>query len=305
MVFLSGYLLKTILIIAGPTASGKTELAVRLARHFHTAIISADSRQCFRELNIGTAKPSKEQLSEAQHYFISSHSIWDEFGAGQWALEAREVLEQLFIVKDVAIICGGTGLYLKALTEGLDDLPQVNKSIRQSLKSQYEKNGLQWLRNLIREKDPLYFQKVDTDNPARMLRAAELIEQTGRPFSELIGKESKPFPYAVKAYVPEWSRLELYARINHRVENMMNEGLLEEVKRLRDFSKLNALQTVGYRELLEHLDGKMSLEDAVEKIKQHTRNYAKRQMTWFRNQGKYRFLPVSEAYDLILNEIVT
>jgi tRNA dimethylallyltransferase len=297
--------LKTILIIAGPTASGKTELAIRLAKYFHTAIISADSRQCFRELNIGTAKPSPAQLAEVPHYFINSHSVHDDFGAGQWAAAALQKLDELFAKQNVVIVCGGTGLYLKALTEGLDELPPADKSIRQRMKSQYEKNGLDWLRNLILEKDPLYFQMVDSNNPARLLRAAELIEQTGRPFSELIGKGGTPLPFAVKAYVPEWNRQELYSRINQRVENMMAEGLLEEVKCLRDLSKMNALQTVGYRELFEHLDGKISLKDAVEKIKQHTRNYAKRQLTWFRNQGQFRFVPVSEAYELILNDFVT
>ena len=276
---------KTVIIINGPTASGKTSLAISAAQHYQTEIISADSRQCFIEMNIGVAKPSAEELAAVKHHFINSHSIHDEVNAATFAQYANDAAEKIFSRNDVLVMAGGTGLYIKAFLEGLDDIPPVSPEIRENILKSYEAKGIQWLQDEVRTTDPEFFSAGEVKNPQRLMRALEVKMGTGRSIKAFHGKESgagAAEKYNVLKYAIDISREQLYENINNRVDKMMKDGLMEEVRSLYPFRHLNALQTVGYTELFEHLDGKMSVDKAVNKIKQHTRNYAKRQMTWFR-----------------------
>jgi tRNA dimethylallyltransferase len=284
---------KTVILITGPTASGKTSLALTTAQHYKTEIISADSRQCFIELNIGVAKPSLSELASVKHYFINSHSIHDEVNAVTFAQYATNAAEKIFSGHDVLVMAGGTGLYIKAFLEGLDDIPTIPAAIRENIVTQYEQNGLQWLQEQVRENDPDYFNKGENSNPQRLMRALEVKAGTGKSITAFHGTlkgSGAADKYKVQKYAIDISREELYENINQRVDAMMNEGLLEEVKSLVPYKHLNALQTVGYTELFDHLDGKCSLEEAVNKIKQNTRNYAKRQMTWFRKDKEINYI---------------
>ena len=275
---------KTVILITGPTASGKTSLAISVAQHYNTEIISADSRQCFIEMNIGVAKPSAEELAAVPHHFINSHSIHHDVNAVTFAQYANEAAEKIFADHDVLVMAGGTGLYIKSFLEGLDDIPGISADIRENILKQYELNGLEWLQDEVRVADPDFYAKGENKNPQRLMRALEVKRGTGRSikdFHNLAGSGAAE-KYHVKKFAIDVSREQLYANINARVDKMMDEGLLEEVRSLVPYKQLNALQTVGYTELFDHLDGNISLPVAVEKIKQNTRNYAKRQMTWFR-----------------------
>jgi tRNA dimethylallyltransferase len=273
---------KTVIIISGPTASGKTELAFELAKHLNTSIISADSRQCFRELNIGVAKPCSSQLEEVKHFFISSHSIHEEVNASIFEALAIQWCEELFAVHDAVIICGGTGLYIKAFREGLDEIPVIDEGIRKRIFESYENLGLAWLQDTIRTADPDFYDSVEKFNPQRMMRALEVIQSTGRSILSFRNRQKKIRPFRILEFGLSVPRKELYQRINERVDKMMNSGLLDEVISLLPYQNMNALQTVGYSELFEYLKGKCVLEESISMIKQNTRNYAKRQMTWFR-----------------------
>lgn len=281
---------KKVIVIAGPTASGKTALSVQLAKKFNTSVISCDSRQCYKEMSIGTAAPTKEEQQGIPHYFIHSHSIHQPVSAGTYKELAMGWLEKIFQSNDLAIITGGTGLYLQTLTKGIHDLPEVSAETRAFIKNEYSTGGLEALQQYILAADPEYFSTSDTQNPARLMRAAEIIKQTGRPYSSFL-QEAKNhfFPYQLEEFVLDIDRSLLYEKINLRVEKMMKEGLLEEVKALLPYRQLSTLHTVGYSELFEFLDGKYSLDEAIDKVKQHSRNYAKRQLTWFRNKGEFHF----------------
>lgn len=279
-----------LIVIGGPTASGKSALAMNFARHFKTEIISADSRQCFKEMTIGTAKPSQEDLEEIKHHFVNSHSIQEHFSAGIFADEAKKVLVELFKEKEYVVVVGGTGLYIRALTDGLDELPTVEISTREKVKSIFQEKGIEALLEIIREKDPEYLSKVDQQNPSRLMRAAEILLQTNEKYSVLLGKAKDKFPYHVLKLVIHPERSLLYKNIDQRVDQMMEMGLLEEVKSLVPHKALTTLHTVGYSELFDYLDGQTTLDYAIDKIKQHSRNYAKRQITWFKNQGEFIFL---------------
>ena len=286
---------KKIIIIAGPTASGKTALSVELARMFRTVVISADSRQCYKEMMIGTAVPSAEEMQGIPHYFIHSHSIHEPVSAGKFAEYALQKLDELFQSHDIVILTGGTGLYIQALTEGLHELPDVPEDIRARINTKYAEEGIAYLQKYLAAHDPEYYKKVDQQNPARLLRAVELIEHSGIKYSELLArKKESPLNYELEKYAIDIRRDALYERIDQRVDRMLNMGLIDEVKSLMNFRSLPPLQTVGYTEIFDYLDGKCSLEFAIDKIKQHTRNYAKRQLTWFRNRGQYLFLPPEE-----------
>jgi tRNA dimethylallyltransferase len=274
---------KEAIILAGPTAVGKTAEAIRLALLHQTEILSADSRQCFRELQIGVAKPNADELSEVRHHFINSHSIHDKVTAATYESYALSALEDIFSRADKAIVVGGTGLYIRALMQGLDEMPAVPEQIRQAVASLYQREGLEGLQQAIRKEDPLFLKEGDIDNPRRLLRALEIIRTSGKSIRFFQQRAPVERPFAMKLTVMQLPREELYERINQRVDRMMEQGLLEEVKSLLPYRHLNALQTVGYRELFEHVDGQCSLEDAVAKIKQHTRHYAKRQITWWAN----------------------
>jgi tRNA dimethylallyltransferase len=273
---------KTVIIISGPTASGKTELALELAKHFSTCIISADSRQCFRELNIGVAKPSSSQLEEVKHFFINSHSIHEEVNASIFETLAIRWCDEIFAARDTVIICGGTGLYIKAFRDGLDEIPVIDEGIRKKILENYQDQGLTWLQETIRNADPILYKSGERSNPQRMMRALEVVQSTGRSILSFRNQQKKLRPFRILEFGLGIPRKELYQRINERVDNMMNTGLLDEVTSLLPYQHMNALQTVGYSELFEYLNGKCLLEESISKIKQNTRHYAKRQMTWLK-----------------------
>jgi len=281
---------KTCLIISGPTAIGKTSYAIELALKHNTQIISADSRQCFKELDIGVARPSKEQLQKVPHYFIDTHSIHEEMNVKIFEEYALKAAQEIFKNNDVAIIVGGTGLYIKAFAEGLDDIPEVSETIHQKLNDQYALSGIEWLRNEIRLNDPLFFAKGEMQNPQRMLRALEVKLSTGNSILEFqSGKKTKRH-FEIRNINLEIPREQLYKNINHRVDEMMDAGLLKEAESLFPFKHLNALQTVGYKELFDYFEGKYSLGKAIEEIKKNTRHYAKRQMTWFKRDKRIHWI---------------
>ncbi|MBI1221302.1 MAG: tRNA (adenosine(37)-N6)-dimethylallyltransferase MiaA [Bacteroidetes bacterium] len=273
---------KFLILIGGPTASGKTRLAIDLAREFKCEIINADSRQFYKEMTVGTAVPSGEELQMAPHHFIQSHSIKNPLSAADFEEEAIPLLEKLFKTQDLVIACGGSGLYLQALAEGLDPLPPANEEYREELESILKQEGIQKLAEMLTQQDPEKAANMDLKNPRRVIRALEIL--SAEPVEVV---EKKPRPFQVIPLFLNMDREELYQKIDQRVDTMMEMGLYEEVEALVPLRDSSALQTVGYRELFDHLDGLMDLETTVTKIKQHTRNYAKRQLTWFRNKGNY------------------
>ena len=273
---------KTCIIVSGPTAVGKTNYGIELALKYNSSIISADSRQCFKELNIGVAKPSKEQLEKVPHYFINSHSIHDEVDVKVFEAYALKAAGKIFENNDTVIMVGGTGLYIKAFTDGLDDIPEVDENIRQEINDQYKIHGFVWLRDKIRKEDPVFFSNGEMQNPQRMLRALEVKLSTGTSILDFHSGKKEKRDFEIKNILLELPRQELYDNISHRVDQMMEDGLLKEAEGLFSVRHLNALQTVGYKELFDYFEGKISLEKAVDDIKKNTRHYAKRQMTWFR-----------------------
>ncbi|WP_129717836.1 tRNA (adenosine(37)-N6)-dimethylallyltransferase MiaA [Pedobacter sp. SYP-B3415] len=276
---------KLLVVIAGPTAIGKTALAVRLARHFRTEIISADSRQLFREMEIGTAKPDADELAAAPHHFINSHSISTLFSTGDFEAAALSKLDELFKKYQIVIAVGGSGLYINALCNGLDDMPEINLDIRAQMNRLHEEEGIDTIRARLKEVDPEYAAIVDLNNPQRMIRGLEVFYSTGQKLSAMRTQRRKIRPFKILRIALNTDRAVLYNRINNRVDMMMSAGLLDEVRSLLPYRELNALQTVGYSELFNYLDGESSLEEAVDRIKQNTRRFAKRQLTWFRKDS--------------------
>jgi tRNA dimethylallyltransferase len=279
---------KTVIVIAGPTAIGKTAIAIQVARLLHTEILSADSRQCYREMTIGTAKPSAEELSQVKHHFI------DEFPVAK-ALTAAETLslqclDKIFAGHDAAVVCGGTGLYIKALCEGLDAMPDMNDDIVHEVNEHYRLQGLHWLQDAVHSEDPEFFAQAEVQNPARLIRALAFKRSTGESIIHFRTGAVKERPFNIIKIALQLPREVLYDRINQRVDIMMQQGLLEEVKSLLPLRHLKNLHTVGYTELFDYLDDKYELDEAVNKIKQNTRNYAKRQMTWFRRDNGFMWL---------------
>lgn len=273
---------KTCIVIVGPTAVGKTSIAVQLAQHFSTQIISADSRQCFKELNIGVAKPTPEELQLVKHYFINSHSIHDEMNTAVFEQYALRSIKEIFKKNDTAIVVGGTGLYVKTFCHGIDEVPEVNPQIKEKINADYEWEGLAWLQKEVEKNDPLYYSKGEIQNPHRLMRALEVKLSTGKSIIEYQTKNNKVRDFDIIKIGLDMPRDILYNRINARVDIMIQSGLVAEVESLIKFKKLNALQTVGYRELFSYLEDDMSLEYAIQMIQQNTRNYAKRQLTWFK-----------------------
>ena len=273
--------IKHLIVIEGPTASGKTTISVALAKHYNTCVLSADSRQFYRELSIGTAKPSSTEQNGVKHYFINSHSIKDEVSSAQYEKEAMAVLKEEFKTNDIIIVTGGSGMFIDALCIGLDDIPSSDE-LRSAINKEYKENGLAPLLDELKNNDATYFSEIDRSNPMRVIRAIEVIRLTGKPYSMQRGTLVKKRPFTIHRFVIHHDREKLYTRINTRVDKMMDKGLLQEVKSViasRDFASLN---TVGYKELFNYLDGQCSLEEAVAAIKQNTRRYSKRQLTWFR-----------------------
>jgi tRNA dimethylallyltransferase len=290
---------KTLIVVVGPTAIGKTAMAIRLAKHFHTEIISADSRQFFKEMEIGTAKPSKGELAEVPHHFINSNSVQTLLSTGDFEVQALLTLENLFQNHDVAIMVGGSGLYIDAVCNGLDKLPDIDLNIREELNERFAKEGISFIQTLLKEYDPEYFAKVDQSNPQRMIRGVEFFRSTGLKLSSFLTGSKKQRPFNIIKIGLNTDRLVLYERINHRVDQMLESGLVEEVRTLLPFRKYNALNTVGYSEIFDFIDGILSLPEAIDKIKQNTRRFAKRQLTWFRKDDTTAWFEPEETDRII------
>lgn len=268
--------------MVGPTAVGKTSFAIALAKALGTEIISADARQCYKEMNIGVARPSADELKAVPHHFIASHSVNENINASFYENWALEKLENLFTRNEAAVMVGGTGLYIKAFCEGLDLIPAIDAEIRENIIAQYEKLGLRWLQKEVSVKDPQYWEKGEQKNPQRLMRALEVMLGTGSSITSFQNKKAVERPFKIVKIGLELPREELYERINARVLTMVEEGLEKEVKSLEAVAHLNALQTVGYSEWKDYFDAKISKEKVIENIQQNTRHYAKRQMTWFK-----------------------
>ena len=290
---------KSLVVVVGPTAVGKTSLAIRLAQHYGTSIVSADSRQFYRQLTIGTAKPSTEERRQAPHYFIDSHSIEETYSAGDFEREALALLEELFKTQDVVIVVGGSGLFIQALCEGLDELPTAPKPIRDALNHRLVQDGLGPLQDYLKKIDPQGYEQLDVENPQRVIRALEVFESSGRPMSSFLKAERAKRPFKCITVGINRPREELYELINNRVDVMMDKGLLAEVEQLLPYRSKPALLTVGYKELFSYLDGDLSLVEAVAKIKQNSRRYAKRQITWFKKHGNTQWFAPT-AFDHII-----
>lgn len=285
----------TVYIIAGPTAVGKTRIAIDLAKQLDTEIISADSRQCYKEISIGTAKPRVAELAEVHHYFIDEFSVSESLTAADYEKLSLQYLDTIFSKKDTAVVCGGTGLYIKALCEGLDDMPEIDKEIAHNINAAYEEKGIIWLQEQLHQEDPQFYQQGEMQNPARMLRALIFMRSVGESILNYQTGQQKERPFNIIKIGLELPREILYQRIDTRVDIMMQEGLLDEVKSVYPLRHLKNLQTVGYTELFAYLDGTTTLDAAVNKIKQHSRNYAKRQMTWFKKDKHINWLRADDA----------
>jgi tRNA dimethylallyltransferase len=277
---------KTLVVITGPTAVGKTALAVQVAKLFQTEIISADSRQIFKELTIGTAKPSVAELQEVPHHFINTHSIHQQYDAAHYGEEALRTIHHLFEHHAVAILCGGSGLYIKAVCEGFDDIPQIPETIREGIIQQYHTHGLAWLQREVQEKDAEYFKTMDQQNPHRLIRALEIKIGTGMSMAFFRGRKKSQHDFAIVKIGLELPREELFQRINHRMDAMIAEGLFEEAEQLFPFKAHNALQTVGYQEIFNFMDGQYDRGEAIRLLKRNSRRYAKRQLTWFKKDAE-------------------
>ncbi|WP_300603205.1 tRNA (adenosine(37)-N6)-dimethylallyltransferase MiaA [Niabella sp.] len=288
-----------LIVIAGPTAVGKTAVAIEVASQLDTVILSADSRQCFKELSIGVARPSEAELAAVPHYFIASHSIREEMSAAIYETYALQLLGRLFQQHPVVVVTGGTGLYIKALLEGLDPVPAVPTELREEIISTYESQGIDWLQQELLKKDPLFAAKGEMQNPQRMMRALEVITATDRSILSFQSQTKQQRSFDTICIGLELPRTLLYERINQRVITMMETGLEAEVRGLLPLRQLNALQTVGYQELFQYFDGTLSREQAIALIQQNTRRYAKRQMTWFKKQPAFHWMEAT-AYPTIL-----
>lgn len=289
---------KHLIVIAGPTGIGKTNLAVNLAKYYQTEIISCDSRQFYKEMCIGTAVPTKSELEEVKHHFIQNLSIKDEYTVGEFEKDALTSIEALHQKNNVAIMVGGSGLYIDAVCKGLDDFPKIQAEVRTSLNERLVHEGIKSLEQELVSLDPDYHKIVDKSNPHRIIRALEVCLSSGKPYSSFRNKQKKTRAFNTVKIILNRDREMLYQRINRRVNQMMEEGLLEEARALYKFKDLNALQTVGYKELFAYLEGERSLENAVDEIKKNTRRYAKRQMTWFRRDPDTVFFNPDDETDI-------
>lgn len=301
---------KYLIVIAGPTAAGKTRLAIDLAKHYSSEILSTDSRQFYKEMNIGTAKPSKKELKAAIHHMIGFLSVRQEFNVKEFEEKALEKLHSIFARHPVAIATGGSGLYIKTLCEGIDEMPPIPYEVREKWQKKWEEQGLETLVRLLEKTDPEYYKQADIRNPRRVIRALEVYDTTGTPYTEFRNMQQKSNTttrnfHTVKIGITR-NREELYKRINQRVDQMLAEGLIEEARSLYPYRNLNALQTVGYQELFPYFDNQYDLEEAIRLIKRNSRRYAKRQMTWFRKDESIQWFNLSESYeDQVLAQIIS
>lgn len=289
----------TLIVVVGPTGSGKSALAVELAKHYGAPVISTDSRQFYRGLPIGTAQPTAEEQAAAKHYFIADREVEDDFNCGKYEAEALVLLERLFAENDYVVAVGGSGLYVKALCEGMDDLPDADQELRTELRRRLENDGIAALAEELKRLDPLYASEVDVCNPARVMRALEVCLTTGRPYSEQRSGVVAERPFNIVKVGTDMPRDVLYERINRRVDAMIADGLVEEARSVYPKRHLNALQTVGYREMFDYFDGECTLEEAVELIKRNSRRYAKRQLTWFRRDDSIGWFSPSNLEPII------
>lgn len=273
---------KYLIVVGGPTASGKTGLGIRLAQHFNTDILSADSRQFYREMNIGTAKPTSDELAQVTHHFINNLSVQDSYNVGDYEREAMFLLEKLFKKNNVVLMVGGSGFFIKAVCEGLDEFPDIPAYIRQDLTQLFEREGIAPLQDELQTLDPAYYAQVDTQNPKRLMRALEVCRAAGKPFSHFHHQTKPARPFTPIYIGLDWQRETLYDRINRRVDMMLEAGLKEEARTLYPLRHLTALQTVGYQEWFDFFDNKTDEAEIIRLIKRNSRRYAKRQMTWFR-----------------------
>ena len=291
--------MKTLIVIAGPTASGKTAFSIKLAKALNTVIISADSRQFYKEMSIGTAAPTHEELLQVKHYFIHNISIKDKYDVADYEREVLQLLDELFKTHDQVIMTGGSGLFIDAVCNGIDEMPDVEPEVRQKVETMLQIGGIDALSKELQKLDSEYFSIVDKQNPRRLQRALEVCYQTGQPFSSFRTGTAIKRDFEIKKFALLWDRQELIERIDRRVDMMMEQGLLEEAKSLYPMRQLNALNTVGYKELFSYFDGDCTLEEAVEQIKIHTRQYAKRQMTWLRRDTSYHWITLDD-FDTVL-----
>lgn len=296
---------KYLITVVGPTAIGKTAMAIRIAEYFNTVVLSSDSRQFYKEMCIGTAVPSTDELSAVPHYFIQHKSIFEDYSVGDFEREALSLLKELFKTRNVVVMAGGSGLYVNAVLKGLDDFPDVDPSIRQELNQRLEREGVQSLAEQLRALDPFYYKQADVENPHRVIRALEICLGTNKPYSSFLSGESKKRDFLPVTIGLTAEREIIYNRINQRVDMMMDNGLLREVESLFPYRQKNALQTVGYKELFEYLQGNCSLETAVSEIKKNTRRFAKRQLTWFRKQDDIAWYDYEQDISGILEYITS
>jgi len=291
---------KYLIVVVGPTAVGKTDLCVRLASHFKTEVISADSRQFYREMNIGTAKPTIAEQQGIKHHFVDSHSITEEYNAGAFEQDALRLLDELFKKHDVVIVTGGSGLYVRALCEGMDEMPETDPEIRTALTHTFETEGLEPLLSQLQQLDPEYFNQVDKANPQRIIRALEVCLSSAQPYSSFRKSERTKRPFNIIKIGLTRDRQELYNRIDLRMDQMLEQGLLEEAKALYPYRSHNALQTVGYKEIFDYLEGKYDWEEAVRLLKRNSRRYAKRQLTWFtKHPEEYTWFHPQEWQEIV------
>lgn len=294
---------KYLITIIGPTAIGKTSLAIEVARHFKCDIISADSRQFFKEMAIGTAVPSKSELEAAKHYFIQNISIFDEYTVGDFERDAIAKLEELYHTNDFAVMVGGSGLYIDAVLKGFDDFPDIDPSVRETIIRNYEERGLEYLQTELAKLDPVHYERVAKENPQRLMRALEVCIGTGKPYSSFLNLKKNTRNFTPVIIGLEADREVMYSRINQRVDIMVEQGLVAEARALYPHKDLNALQTVGYRELFSYFDGTLTLDEAIEEIKKNTRRFAKRQMTWFRRTEDAKWFDYTTPASDIINYI--
>ena len=290
---------KTLIVIAGATGSGKTDLSIHIAQHYQAPIISTDSRQFYRGIPIGTAQPDAEQLKAVEHHFIASRELQDDFNCGAYEQEALARLEELFKEHDTVVAVGGSGLYIKALCEGMDDLPEVESSLRTSLAEELKAVGIEAMAERLRELDPAFYEVVDRKNPARVLRALEVCISTGKPYSAQRTGKRRERPFGIVKIATDMDRAVLYERIDRRVDIMMEQGLEQEAREVYHLRELNSLQTVGYREMFDYFDGTITREEAIELIKRNSRRYAKRQLTWFRRDTEFAWFHPAEKEKII------
>ena len=290
---------KTLIVILGPTGVGKTDLSINIAKHFHTDISSSDSRQVYREMSIGTAVPEKEQLEAVKHHFIHTHSIHDYFSSWECEKQTIELLSELYAEKNEVLLVGGSMMYIDAVCNGIDEIPTIDPDLRQEVFARYEKEGLESMKMQLKQLDPIFYNQVDLKNAKRVIHAVEICLMTGKPYSELRTNSRKKRDFKIVKVGLNRDRAELYSRINTRVDQMIEEGLIDEAKSIFEYRHYNSLNTVGYKELFEHFEGNISLEKAIELIKRNSRRYAKRQLSWFRRDEEIEWFHPDQETEVL------